>query len=58
MTRKGTGEKAGINLSESEVIMETSLGKRFPTEMITRAEGLEITGAREAEAILAHPKKE
>ena len=38
--------------------METSLGKRFHTEMITRAEGLEITGAREAEAILAHPKKE
>lgn len=58
MTKKGTGEKAGINLSESEVIMETSLGKRFPTGMITHAEGREITGAREAEAILAHPKKE
>ena len=56
--RKGTGGRAGINLSVNEVIMETSLGKRFPTGMITHAEGREITGAREVEAILAHPKRE
>jgi len=38
--------------------MEKSLEKRFPTGMITPAEGREITGVRGVEAILAHPRKE
>lgn len=52
------GERVETSLSENEVIMVISLGKRLLTGMITHAEDQEITETREAGAISAHPKKE